>query len=116
MAETFKSATKENATQDITNVLSNIYTVPSANSTVAIILGLILSNKTTNVITTSVKLIKNSGDDAVLMQDVSIPSGSTLEVFQGQKLVLEGSDVLRVISNTASALDVTLSLLEIDNT
>ena len=32
MAETFKSATKENATQDITNALSNIYTVPSANS------------------------------------------------------------------------------------
>ena len=50
------------------------------------------------------------------MKDVSVPNSSTLEVFQGQKLVLNGSDKLRVISNTASALDVTLSVLEIDST
>lgn len=116
MAETFKSFTKTNATQDITLDASNVYTVPSTNSTVAIVLGLVLANKITNVITVSVQIIKASGDDSILMKDVSVPNSSTLEVFQGQKLVLNGSDKLRVISNTASALDVTLSVLEIDST
>lgn len=116
MAETFKSSTKESAITDIDDANSALYTVPSANNTVAIVLGLILANKSTNVIKSTVKLIKNVGDDAILLKDIAIPNGSTLEMFAGQKLVLQGSDQLRVASDTATSLDVTLSYLEIDNT
>jgi len=36
-----------------------------------------------------------------------------LEVLSGQKYIMETTDVLRVKSGTASALDVTLGLMEI---
>ena len=44
-----------------------------------------------------------------------MPQNSTLEMFAGQKLVLQQTDAIKVLSSTASALDVTLSILEMDN-
>ena len=38
---------------------------------------------------------------------------STLEVFGGQKLVLEATDVLTIGASAGSVLDATLSVLEI---
>ena len=44
---------------------------------------------------------------------LSVPADSTLEVFGGQKLVLEATDVLTIGASAGSVLDATLSVLEI---
>ena len=45
--------------------------------------------------------------------DVPIPAGGSLESLGGGKLVLQTTDILRVTSDTASSLDVSLSIMEI---
>ena len=51
-----------------------------------------------------------------IVKDASIPAGSSLEIMSGNKLVLmnDGSnaDNLEAIASAASALDVTVSVLE----
>jgi len=42
-----------------------------------------------------------------------IPAGGSLETLGGGKLVLQTTDILRVTSDTASSLDVALSIMEI---
>ena len=42
-----------------------------------------------------------------------IPGDSTLEVFAGQKIVVETTDVITIGAKTASRLDATLSVMEI---
>ena len=41
-----------------------------------------------------------------------IPAGSSLELISGSKVIMESSDVLRVRTDTASAIDVAVSYLE----
>ena len=55
----------------------------------------------------------DSNNDFQVLDTVSIPARSTLEVLSGQKYVLETTDVLRVKSGTASAIDCTLGIMEI---
>jgi hypothetical protein len=83
-----------------------------------IVLGLILSNKSSGIITATISLQSDTVDgetnsDVVLLNEVSIPNSSTLEVFAGQKLVLQPTDQLSAICNVANGLDVALSILEI---
>jgi hypothetical protein len=54
-----------------------------------------------------------SSADFQILDTVSIPGRTTLEVLAGQKYILEATDVLRVKSGTATALDVTLGIMEI---
>lgn len=129
MAENFRLKTKADI---VTTPLSpDVIYEAQASTITSIVLGLVLSNKSSNVIQATVKLISttsetktNSGaaqytetnETVTLLNAISIPNGSTLEMFAGQKLVLQQSDKITVYCNTASALDVALSLLEIDNT
>jgi hypothetical protein len=48
-----------------------------------------------------------------MLNSVQIPPNTTLEVFAGQKYVLETGDSLSVLSSVGSALDVTLAVLEL---
>lgn len=108
MANTFKSYTKASvgaSTQDA-------YTVPAATTTVVI--GMVLSNRTGDQITCDVTLDKSdvSADDVYLIRNLLIPNGSSFEYISGSKLIMETGDKIQVISNTASSLDVTVSVLE----
>ena len=47
------------------------------------------------------------------VNEVTIPADSTLEVFAGQKIVVETTDVITIGAKTASKLDATLSVMEI---
>lgn len=110
----FKLKTKSN----ISNINPDaIYVVPGSVNSI-IVLGLILSNKSSGIITATISLQSDTVDgetnsDVVLLNEVSIPNGSTLEVFAGQKLVLQPTDQLSAICNVANGLDVALSILEI---
>ena len=109
MANTFKNAFAASVSH---SSYVDLYTAPS--STTTIILGLALCNKTANAVDVTVQIqdTSDSNNDFQVLDTVSIPARSTLEVLSGQKYVLETTDVLRVKSGTASALDATLGIME----
>jgi hypothetical protein len=47
------------------------------------------------------------------VKDVNIPSGTSLELLSGGKVVLEAGDVLRIDCSVADKLSGTLSVMEI---
>ena len=108
MANTFKSTTSGS----IGTTLTNVYTCPG--STTTIILGASLANIDNNNIGGSIKLAKNgTGVGVDDVKEAPVPVGSAVEVMAGNKVVMEAADVLQFQSDTASSLDVTVSLLEI---
>jgi len=109
MAEIFKNASLQNVSN---SSAATLYTVPA--STTAIVLGAALANKTSNNITATLRFVDTSASTTTqMLSGVQIPPNTTLEVFAGQKYVLETGDQLTVLSSAASALDVTLAVLEL---
>jgi hypothetical protein len=115
----FKRYTKSSVNTSSAGSASAVYTVPSTGSIAmkSIIIGITLSNKTTSGVTASVYLDAYTGSDAVyIVQNATIPAGSSLEIMSGNKLVVQGNgtlnDVIRVSSGTATAVDATISVLE----
>ena len=122
MANTFKVFTiADVAIDDGTVSFSTIYTC--ATSTTGIVLGLNICNKDASDQDVTVKLTSNTGNrtgandgdnvNVTLLNEVSVPADSTLEVFGGQKLVVEATDVITIGASAGSALDATLSVMEI---
>ena len=114
MANTFKLKSKANVSN---SVADTVYTAPAAISA-TVVIGLVLANKTTTVINATVELYSVTNDNEIntpvtLLNNISIPDKSTLEVFGGQKLIMQADDQIRVISNAYNGLDVALSILEI---
>ena len=117
MANDFKRI----ATPNISNSSNTtIYAVPAGAGSTAlesIVIGITMANKSSAGITASVFLDNEDGsNDVFIVKDASIPAGSSLEIMSGNKLVLmnDGSnaDNLEAIASAASALDVTVSVLE----
>jgi|TARA_R100000329_G_C7444344_1_gene156230 hypothetical protein len=117
MANDFKRI----ATPNISNSSNTtIYAVPAGAGSSAlesIVIGITMCNKSSAGITASVFLDNEDGsNDVFIVKDASIPAGSSLEIMSGNKLVLmnDGSnaDNLEAIASAASALDVTVSVLE----
>ena len=120
MANTFKVFTIADVAID-SGTFSTIYTC--ATSTTGIVLGLNICNKDASDQDVTVKLTSNTGNrtgandgdnvNVTLLNEVSVPADSTLEVFGGQKLVVEATDVITIGASAASKLDAALSVLEI---
>ena len=109
MANAFKRES-ETAGTSATQMLSySNNTVPA--STEVVVIGLIASNKTTSTKTITVEIV-NGSDTTTWIKDAPIPVGSSLSMMEN-KLVLVVGDKLQVTADTASAIDVTLSFLEI---
>ena len=106
MANTFRLATKANV--GVTSV--GIYTAPS-NATSTII-GITLANISGSGINVTVGIARTFADDVSILRNVPIPQGSTLEVMQGNKIVLEPSDTITAKSDVTASLDVAVTLLE----
>ena len=91
---------------------ATVYTCPSATETT--IIGLNLANIVSSSVQVSVQLENNDGDNIYLIKDAPVPTGSSLVAVGGdQKVVMNASDILKVTSDTASSIDVALSILEI---
>ena len=98
-----------------------MYTV--AGSTTTVVLGLILTNIHTSAVTVEVELVSTtanrggannvSNGTSFLVKDVSIPSGSSLELLTGGKVVLETTDYLNIDCSIADKVSGSLSIMEI---
>ena len=110
MANTFKNAIKSNVSN---SGYTDVYTAPSSSGNTAIILGLALANKTTSAVTVKVQIVDAAPSATIqLLEDVSIPANTTLEVLGGQKYVLEAGDILKVRAGTGTAIDAFLGVME----
>ena len=107
MANTFKLKTKANVGVST----SNVYTVPSATTTVVI--GVTLANTSGSSINVGVGVTRASTDDVKLIKNVPIPQGASFEFMAGNKVVLETTDTLTAESDVSNSLDVALTIMEI---
>jgi hypothetical protein len=87
---------------------STLVTIPTA--TTAAVASLIVSNTTTSPITTSVYFTRSTVDYYLVYQ-ATIPVGGSLEVIQGNRVVLIASDILKVVNSAASSGDCVASVL-----
>ena len=115
MANTFKVKTND-AMPTIAGTFLTLYTVPSSTTTV--ILGLMLCNVHTSQVTASVKLESDTSDtetnsNVLLVKDIPIPVGSTVELLSGNKVVMQTTDVLKIDCSVAAKIDAALSIMEI---
>ena len=115
MANTFKVKTN-GAMPSSAGTPLTLYTVPSSTTTVVI--GLTLCNIHTGSVTADVQLVSDTSDTetnetVLLIKDVSIPAGSSLELLTGGKVVLQTTDILKIDCSVTGKIDATLSILEI---
>ena len=115
MANTFKVKTNGAMPASAGTPLT-LYTVPSSTTTVVI--GLTLCNIHTTAVTADVQLVSDTSDTetnetVLLIKDVSIPAGSSLEVLSGGKYVMQAADIMKIDCSVSAKIDATLSILEI---
>ena len=120
MANTFKVVTFA-AEPASAGTPYKMYTV--AGSTTTVILGLILTNIHTSSVTVEVELVSDTANrggannvtngTSFLVQNVSIPSGSSLELLTGGKVVLETTDEIKIDCSIADKISGSLSIMEI---
>ena len=108
MANTFKLKSKNN----ICVSTVGIYTVPGATTTV--IIGVTAANVSGQGINVGIGISRGAnGDDISILKNVPIPQGSSLEIMQGNKIVVESADTVTAKSDVNGTLDVALTIMEI---
>lgn len=111
MANTFKNNTKSSlVTAVITDPTAVVVT--SGGTATLIVLSILVSNKTGSSANVDVYLDRNTGDDVYLVRNAPVPAGSSLELVNGNKIIMQSSDKLQARSDAASALDIIVSYLE----
>jgi len=114
MANTFKVKTNAAMPASAGTPLT-LYTCGASNGSV--VLGLILCNVDTSQRTVDVQLVSDTSDTetnetVLLLKDVPIPAGSSLEVLSGGKVVVQNTDVIKIDCDVAAKIDATLSIME----
>ena len=111
MANDFKNAIAQNVSNAAGG--TTIYTTPATKT--SIMLELDIANTTQNVVEASVEILDSSvGASAwrYLVKNAPVPSGGSLMVIAGQKIVLEATDAVRVTASAANVMDVVAAILE----
>ena len=107
MAQNFRRYTSNNVGTSATAIPSG-----AAFDSYDTIVGISVANITTSSVVASV-YINDGSNDIYLVKDAPIPSGSSLQVLDGgAKFVVQSGDALKVISDTASSLDVWVSTVD----
>lgn len=109
MANTFKLKSANN----LTTSLATKYTVPS--STTAVVLSISFANTSNASKTVDIQIISDtdSNANAYLGKSLPVPAGGTLEIMQGNKLVLETTDAIKARASAGSSVDILISVMEI---
>ena len=104
MAQNFRRYTKN----DVGTSAQTLFTADSYDTVV----GISVANITTSAVVASV-YINDGSNDIYLVKNAPIPTGSALQVLDGgAKFVVQASDALKVVSDTASSLDVWVSAVD----
>ena len=104
MAQNFRRYTSN----DVGTGAATLFTADSYDTVV----GISVANITASAVVASV-YINDGTNDIYLVKDAPIPAGSSLQVLDGgAKFVVQASDVLKVISDTASSLDCWVSCVD----
>jgi hypothetical protein len=104
MAQNFRRYTSN----DVGTSAATLFTADSYDTVV----GISLSNVTDSQIIVSC-YINDGANDIYLVKNAPIPAGSALQVLDGgAKFVVQSGDALKVISDTASSLDVWVSTVD----
>ncbi len=89
---------------------TSAYTAPSTEK--AILIGGTFANNTAQQINLTVGVWDNSaGKEVQLASKIPVPTGSSFVISDAGKSVLEANDAIRVYSDSANAVDVTLAVL-----
>ena len=109
MANTFKLKSATN----LTTSLATKYTVPS--STTAVVLSISFANTSNASKTVDIQIISDtdSNANAYLGKSLPVPAGGTLEIMQGNKLVLQTTDAIKAKASAGSSVDILISVMEI---
>ena len=109
MANDFKNAHKQNVT-----TITDVYEAPAGKA--SIVLEMDVANTTNTLTTVSVQVTdaSNSDTQTYLVRNAPLPTGGTLQVVSGQKVILEAGDKIQVTA--AGAVDVVAAVLEDVNT
>jgi len=109
MANSFQRQLSRSIGTSLTAVGS--YTVGASTETTVI--GLVVSNTTASQVLVDATL-NDGSNDTYLIKEAPVPSGGAIVIVGGdQKVVLETNDSIKVKSDTASSVDVVMSILEI---
>lgn len=83
-----------------------------AANTGAIVVGLTVSNTSTQQVFANV-VVNNGSNNFYIIKNATIPANGTLiAVGQGQKIVLQAGDTVQVNSSLSSSVDAMLSVME----
>ncbi len=102
--------------QDFRNTLNRVIgtgdTTILAGGNYDAVIGIRCCNVLTSTIKVDVKIAKG-GADYFLAKGVNIPPNSAIELIQGgAKIVLDSTNTLEAVSDTASSLDVAVSYID----
>ena len=104
MAQNFRRYTSN----DVGTSAQTLFTANSFDTVV----GISVANVTTSAVNASV-YINDGSNDIYLVKNAPIPVGSALQVLDGgAKFVVQNNDALKVVSDTASSLDVWVSTVD----
>jgi hypothetical protein len=96
------------ATANVVTTGSTIFTVGGSN-TVAVT-SLLVSNKSASPITADA-YITRSATDYYIIKGATVPVGGSLEAIAGNRVVLIGSDALKVATSANTSADCVVSVL-----
>ena len=104
---------KRKLQRDIGTSLTQVGSYAVGSNTEVTVIGLDIANTSSSQVLVDATL-NDGSNDTYLIKEAPIPSGGSLVVIGGdQKVVLEPMDSIKVKSDTASSVDVVMSILEI---
>ena len=112
MANTFKNVHKRKVPA------SEVAAYTTGGGTTTIMLGMSICNVSDIDQTVDVRFNDTTSgtadsNKAYLVKDLDIPAESTIELFAGQKYVLETTDQIWIRASTADTLDIFIGIMEI---
>jgi hypothetical protein len=110
MANTFRIDTNADLTTNVITDAAAVILTAGATAT-NVLLSILVSNKTGVSADVDV-FLETTGDDVFLIRNAPVPSGSSLEIISGSKIIMESNDILRARASTATSLDISVSYLE----
>lgn len=102
--------TYSNASYAVKNVATGGSTVTTVSSGTLAVASMILANTSASPITVSA-YITRSAVNYYLVYQATVPVGGSLEAIQGNRVVLQASDALVVVSSAATSCDCFVSAL-----